>query len=167
MCGIFAYTGKQNAIPLLVDGLRFLEYRGYDSAGVVGVNENGDFFLQKAVGKVSNLANKVEKNLSGTYTTGIAHTRWATHGTATELNTHPHMSQNERFYVVHNGIIENFKELKKKLAEKYEFYSETDTEVIAKLIEDMYENDLKTTLEKVAKKLTGAYSVAVLDREAP
>jgi len=120
------------------------------------------------VGKVSNLAGKVEKNMQGkTFTTGIAHTRWATHGTVTELNTHPHVSSNERFYVVHNGIIENYKELKKKLSEKYEFYSETDTEVIAKLIEELYETDLKTTLEKVAKRLTGAYSVAVLDRESP
>jgi len=169
MCWIFAYNGTKNSIPLLVDGLRTLEYRWYDSAGVVGINTAGEVFLEKAVGKVSNLATKVEKNLDDTkvFTTGIAHTRWATHGTVTESNTHPHNSSNNRFYIVHNGIIENYKELKKKLAESYEFYSDTDTEVVAKLIEDNYESDLKTTLEKVSKLLTGAYSIAVIDTENP
>ncbi len=169
MCGIFAYNGTKNSIPLLVDGLRTLEYRGYDSAGVVGINDTGEIFVQKAVGKVSNLATKVDGSLgnSKVYTTGIAHTRWATHGTVTELNTHPHSSSKERFYVVHNGIIENYKELKKELEKKYTFYSDTDTEVIVKLIEEHYEEDLKKTLEKVTKFLTGAYSVAVIDRENP
>lgn len=169
MCGIFAYTGTKNALPLLVDGLKFLEYRGYDSAGLVGINANGEVFLEKAVGKVSNLANRVTANPKSqeAFTTGIAHTRWATHGTVTEENTHPHVSQNGRFYVVHNGIIENFKELKKRLAEKYSFYSETDTEVIAKLIEETYDGDLKSTLEKVARQMTGAYSVAVIDTQSP
>lgn len=101
------------------------------------------------------------------YSAGIAHTRWATHGAVTEANTHPHISENERFYVVHNGIIENYRELKKSLAEKYNFYSETDTEVIAKLIEDMFDGDLRSTLERVTSKLVGAYSLAVLDREDP
>lgn len=169
MCWIFAYNGTQNSIPLLIDGLRTLEYRWYDSAWVVGINNTWEVFLQKAVWKVSNLATKVEHNINHTkvYTTGIAHTRWATHGTVTELNTHPHNSSKDRFYVVHNGIIENFKELKKKLSEKYEFYSDTDTEVIAKLIEEHYEGDLKTTLEKIAKFLTWAYSLAVIDVETP
>lgn len=169
MCWIFAYNGTQNCIPLLVDGLKTLEYRGYDSAGVVGVNDQGEVFVQKAIGKVSNLATKVEHNINHlkVYTTGIAHTRWATHGTVTELNTHPHTSSKERFYVVHNGIIENFKELKKKLSDTYEFYSDTDTEVIAKLIEEHYDTDLKTTLEKVSWLLTGAYSLAVIDIEDP
>ncbi len=168
MCGIFAYQGTKNSIPLLVDGLRTLEYRGYDSAGVVGVNSAGDVFSQKAIGKVSNLATKVEKHkTSSIYTTGIAHTRWATHGTVTEANTHPHTSENQRFYIVHNGIIENYKELKKSLSQKYHFYSDTDTEVVAKLIEDNYETDLKTTLEKVSLLLTWAYSLAVIDVEKP
>ena len=169
MCGIFAYQGTKDCIPLLVDGLRTLEYRGYDSAGVVGINISGEVFHQKAIGKVSNLATKVEekKDTSTSYTTGIAHTRWATHGTVTEANTHPHTSQNKRFYIVHNGIIENYKELKKSLSEKYDFYSDTDTEVVAKLIEDNYDTDLKTTLEKVSLLLTGAYSLAVIDVEKP
>ena len=101
------------------------------------------------------------------FSTGIAHTRWATHGGVTEKNTHPHSSHSGRFYIVHNGIIENYKSLKKRLAEKYDFYGETDTEVVAKLIEDMYEKDLKTTMEKVSSQLVGAYSLAVLDRENP
>ena len=129
----------------------------------------GDIFVQKAVGKVSNLASQVERNKdsSKVYTTGIAHTRWATHGTVTQENTHPHMSANGRFYIVHNGIIENFKELKQKLQEKYDFYSQTDTEVVAKLIEEHYEDSLKNTLEKVSQLLTGAYSIAVIDTQNP
>ncbi len=169
MCWIFAYTGTKNSIPLLVDGLRTLEYRWYDSAWVVGVSDEWKMFSQKAIGKVSALAHAISKTLNDDtlYTTGIAHTRWATHGTVTEENTHPHTSSDERFYIVHNGIIENYKELKKSLEKKYDFYSDTDTEVIAKLIEEHYETDLKTTLEKVAKLLVWAYSVAVIDTQKP
>lgn len=126
--------------------------------------------MEKAVGKVSNLALKVEKNDSAkiAYVTGIAHTRWATHGGVTEANTHPHYSSDMRFFVVHNGIIENYRELKESLIKKgYNFYSETDTEVVAKLIEDMFENDLLSTFEKVLEKLVGAYALAVIDRENP
>lgn len=126
-------------------------------------------FLEKAVGRVSALASKVETRKADTkkYISGIAHTRWATHGGVTESNTHPHVSSNKRFYVVHNGIIENYKELKKGLESHYEFYSQTDTEVIVKLIESLYDGDLKSTLEKVALKLVGAYSLAVVDVQNP
>lgn len=168
MCGIFAYTGKKDCREMLVNGLRTLEYRGYDSAGLVCLDEAKRVFLQKAVGRVSSLASKVEAHADeAVYNTGIAHTRWATHGGVTEANTHPHASANQRFYVVHNGIIENYKELKKTLEEDYDFYSQTDTEVIAKLIEASYTGNLKTTMEAVAKKLVGAYSVAVIDTQSP
>jgi len=169
MCGIFAYTGKNDCREMLVNGLRTLEYRGYDSAGIVGLTSDGAVFLEKAVGRVSALASKVEtkKDDTNTYSTGIAHTRWATHGGVTQANTHPHISGNERFYIVHNGIIENYKELKQELEGDYSFYSETDSEVVVKLIEKLYDGNLKSTMEQVSKKLVGAYSLAVIDRENP
>ncbi len=168
MCGIFAYTGETDCREKLVNGLRLLEYRGYDSAGLVGINNKNEIFIQKAVGRVSALATQVDSKKSDIlYTTGIAHTRWATHGGVTQENTHPHVSSNDRFYVVHNGIIENYKELKKSLESEYDFYSQTDTEIIAKLIESLYDGDLKTTMEKVSRKLVGAYSLAVIDRDEP
>jgi len=170
MCGIFAYNWNENSIPFLVEGLTNLEYRGYDSAGVFGITKNGKIFLEKAVWKVSNLAGKVELNEKNdkNYKSGIAHTRWATHGWVTELNTHPHFSNNKRFFVVHNGIIENYAYLKEELIKKWhKFYSETDTEVVAKLIEDMFEKDLITTIWKVTKKLVWAYALWIIDVENP
>ncbi|MCH8518480.1 glutamine--fructose-6-phosphate transaminase (isomerizing) [Candidatus Gracilibacteria bacterium] len=174
MCGIFAYVGTEDCRKNLVEGLRMLEYRGYDSAGLICVGEEKEIFLEKAVGRVSALASKVDEKIekekneqSGLFTSGIAHTRWATHGGVTESNTHPHYSGSQRFYIVHNGIIENYKELKKSLETKYTYYSETDTEVVAKLIEDMYDGNLKSTIEKVSEKLTGAYSLAVIDVQHP
>lgn len=171
MCGIFAYNGKHNAIEHLVKGLRNLEYRGYDSAGLIGISHDGKVLFEKAVGKVANLATKVEKNHwddTTLYATGIAHTRWATHGGVTEENCHPHTSAQKRFYVVHNWIIENYIEIKKQLEAKgVTFYSQTDTEVIANLVEQEYETDLKTTIEKVAKKMIGAYAIAVIDTHNP
>ncbi|MDD2907100.1 MAG: glutamine--fructose-6-phosphate transaminase (isomerizing) [Candidatus Gracilibacteria bacterium] len=169
MCGIFAYNGKEDSIDFLVNGLKKLEYRGYDSAGVLGVTKNGEIYLEKAIGKVSNLASKVEhnKDKKKVFTCGIAHTRWATHGKVTIENTHPHYSENNRFFVVHNGIIENYMTLKEELEKKYHFYSQTDTEVIAKLIEKLFDGDIVSTVAKVTKKLVGAYSIAVIDKENP
>lgn len=169
MCGIFAYVGETDCREKLVNGLRMLEYRGYDSAGMIWVDSESNIFLEKAVGKVSALATKVAaRDWDNTfYTTWIAHTRWATHGGVTESNTHPHISSDKRFYIVHNGIIENYKELKAWLESEHSFYSETDTEVVAKLIETLYDWNLKTTMEAVSKKLTGAYSLAVVDSENP
>lgn len=169
MCGIFAYNGDTDCREKLVNGLKMLEYRGYDSAGIVGINNKNEIFLEKAVGRVSALASKVDVRNDDTslYTTGIAHTRWATHGGVTQPNTHPHYSGSGRFYIVHNGIIENYKELKSELEKTYDFYSQTDTEVVAKLIESLYDGNLKTTMEKVSKKLVGAYSLATLDKENP
>nr|MDD3720563.1 glutamine--fructose-6-phosphate transaminase (isomerizing) [Candidatus Gracilibacteria bacterium] len=168
MCGIFAYNGKKDSIPFLVEGLKNLEYRGYDSAGVVGVSENGEVFLEKSIGRVSNLATKVElKKRELKYNVGIAHTRWATHGGVTESNAHPHYSENKRFFVVHNGIIENYKELRKSLEKKYKFYSETDSEVVAKLLEDLYDGNMLSTIHKVTKTIVGAYALAIIDKKNP
>ena len=130
MCGIFGYIGNDNAICRVISGLEKLEYRGYDSAGLAYVKQ-GEIKTIKSIGKVENLkisSCAISSKIS------IAHTRWATHGSATEKNCHPHTSEN--FAIVHNGIIENFEDLKRKL--NYEFYSETDTEVVAKLLEEKY-----------------------------
>ena len=169
MCWIFAYNWTKNSIPFLVEWLRNLEYRWYDSAWVLWVTKKWEIFLEKAVWKVSILASKIEKNTKklDNYTSWIAHTRWATHGKVTEANTHPHISNNDRFFVVHNWIIENYMSLKEKLSKKYSFYSETDTEVVAKLIENMFDWNIVTTLEKVTKQLVWAYAIAVIDKENP
>ncbi|MDD3302588.1 MAG: glutamine--fructose-6-phosphate transaminase (isomerizing) [Candidatus Gracilibacteria bacterium] len=168
MCGIFAYNGEKDSIPFLIEGLKNLEYRGYDSAGIVGLSEKGNIYLEKAVGKVSNLATKVElAKRNEIYNVGIAHTRWATHGGVTEENAHPHYSENKRFYIVHNGIIENYKELRKKLEKKYKFYSDTDSEVVAKLLEEFYDGKLLTTIQKVSKIIIGAYALAIIDKNEP
>ena len=178
MCWIFGYNGIKDCRKNLIEWLRMLEYRWYDSAWIIALSNKWNAFLEKAVGRVSILANKINSQAvqnnwkwdmqeEDIFTLGIAHTRWATHWEVTEENTHPHYSQNKRFYVVHNGIIENYKELKKNLEEKYSFYSKTDTEVIAKLIEDMYDGDLKSTMEKVSTVLIWAYSLAVIDVQNP
>jgi len=170
MCWIYAYIWEKESINFLVNWLRNLEYRGYDSAWVCVINKTWDYYLKKSIWKVSNLASKIEddnKNLSW-FNTWIAHTRWATHGGVTEENCHPHYSQNKRFFLVHNWIIENYIDLKKDLEKKwYTFYWNTDSEVIAKLIEDEFEKDLETTIKKIAKKLTWAYALAVIDKENP
>lgn len=169
MCWIFAYNWKENSLDSLVEWLRRLEYRWYDSAWIVAVNSKKELFEEKSIWKVSNLASRVEKNPNkdGNFTCWIAHTRWATHGKVTLENTHPHHSENNRFFVVHNWIIENYMDLKKGLERVYNFYSETDTEVIAKLIEYLYDWDLKSTVEKVTKRLVWAYAIAVIDLENP
>lgn len=169
MCWIFAYNWKNNSIDSLVEWLRRLEYRWYDSAWIVALNDEKEIFFEKAIWKVSNLAAKVSKNKNKNwnYTCWIAHTRWATHWKVTLENTHPHNSQNERFYVVHNWIIENYMDLKKNLEKKYKFYSQTDTEAIAKLIEHLYDWDLQKTIEEVTKRLVWTYAIAVIDKENP
>ena len=170
MCWIFAYSWKQNAVPLLLEGLQSLEYRWYDSAWFIAMNSKKDIFLEKAVWKVSVLSRVVENNPKNAniYNTWIAHTRWATHWEVNKENTHPHSSSNSQFYVVHNGIIENYLDLKKYLTGKWHtFYSETDSEVLAKLLEEAYTWNMLETLELVAKKIVGAYSVAIIDIEKP
>ncbi len=168
MCWIFAYNWKQDSISFLLDWLKNLEYRWYDSAWIVWLSEKWDVFLEKSVWKVSNLTTKVAlKKRDIIYPVGIAHTRWATHGGVTEDNAHPHYSESKRFYIVHNGIIENYKELRKHLEKKYKFYSETDSEVVAKLLEELYDWDILTTIQKISQTIIGAYALAIIDKRHP
>src|SRR5947199_9416374 len=138
MCGIVGYVGDKQVVPLIIGGLRKLEFRGYDSAGIAVVDENHDLKIQRAAGKLRNLEDVLrQKPLDGTY--GIGHTRWATHGRPTEENAHPHRDCTSRVVVVHNGIIENYVALKRKLIEEgHRFTTETDTEVIAHLVEKYF-----------------------------
>ena len=164
MCGIFAYTGTKDAGPLLLDGLTSLEYRGYDSAGIF-LPESGAF---KAVGAVANLREKIKGPLKGE--SGIAHLRWATHGEPTETNAHPHSGNGEDVWVVHNGIIENYKELKARLEKKgHTFKSVTDTEVIAHLLEEhiKIEKDFEKAALKTLNELRGTYGIAMQYKGEP
>ena len=148
MCGIVGYVGSKKATPILIDGLLCLEYRGYDSAGIATI-ENNEIVIKKDKGRVNNLYNlegidKLQGNI------GIAHTRWATHGKPCKENSHPHIDNSKKFVVVHNGIIENFKEIKNFLIEKgYTFLSETDTEVIPNLIHYYFYNGTHTIEDKL------------------
>ena len=164
MCGIVGYIGKKQALPILVSGLARLEYRGYDSAGVA-VQENGLIARVRSVGKISNLSEKTRKeNITGTI--GIAHTRWATHGKVTEDNAHPHIGCNDKIAIVHNGIIENYRELKEELKD-HKFYSETDTEILAHLIEENYLGDLRAALQTALSKVRGTYGLVVMHSNEP
>lgn len=160
MCGIVGYIGDENAAPILIEGLRRLEYRGYDSAGIAVGGDSVQVVKEK--GRIDNLQVRVnEENPQGTI--GIGHTRWATHGAPDRTNAHPHKSMNEVVTLVHNGIIENYIELKNELIGKgYEFKSETDTEVIAQLFDYLYDGDVIGTMIKAASMLEGSYAVAML-----
>jgi len=170
MCGIVGFTGVNEAAPLLLDGLKKLEYRGYDSAGVAVVSSDAGIEMVKAPGKISNLCEKTNdgNNLHGF--TGIGHTRWATHGVPNELNAHPHVSQNGTVALVHNGIIENYVELKEALVAKgVEFKSETDTEVVVQLVEYYYSvsHDVMDAVFKTLHRLEGAYALVMLFADRP
>ena len=162
MCGIVGYIGKRKAYPILIKGLKRLEYRGYDSAGVALISDNQQLNVYKTKGKVSELENFVtQKDISGTV--GIAHTRWATHGEPCSVNAHPHYSSSEKLALIHNGIIENYAVLKEKLQAKgYVFKSSTDTEVLVQLIEYM-----KVANQVDLNEVIGAYAIAILDKEHP
>ncbi|WP_300282150.1 glutamine--fructose-6-phosphate transaminase (isomerizing) [Peptacetobacter sp.] len=164
MCGIVGYLGHKNAAEVIVDGLSKLEYRGYDSAGIAVVNE-GKLEVRKFKGRLSVLAEDIEKNsLKGNL--GIGHTRWATHGEPSDVNSHPHYNQDKTIAVVHNGIIENYMELKEELkSEGIEFKSETDTEVIAHLVDKYYEGNLLDAVYKAVSKLRGAYALGVICKD--
>src|SRR5258708_16071913 len=176
MCGIVGYVGKKRVVPVIIDGLKKLEYRGYDSAGiaVAGNGNNGAMQVRRAEGKLRNLEEVIRlKPLDGTY--GIGHTRWATHGRPTEENAHPHRDCTGKIVVVHNGIVENYLALKKKLIEEgHKFVTETDTEVIAHLIEkDFYRTSngrgasLEEAVRNTVKQLTGVFALGVLAEEEP
>lgn len=163
MCGIVGYIGHQQAAPILLGGLRRLEYRGYDSAGLAIEGEKTGHLL-KNVGKIENLIKKSQgKKLEGTM--GIAHTRWATHGGVTEENAHPHISCGGEIILAHNGIIENYRELKKKLGKKHTYTSETDSEVLAHLIEHYYEGNLRQAVHKALAQVRGTYGLVVMHQK--
>ncbi|MBE5812578.1 MAG: glutamine--fructose-6-phosphate transaminase (isomerizing) [Clostridiales bacterium] len=167
MCGIVGYVGNKNAIPVLVDGLKKLEYRGYDSAGIA-INAGDKLIVAKTKGRLVNLETKIKEDDLQPSHIGIGHTRWATHGAPSDVNSHPHMSTNKEIAVVHNGIIENYIELKQMLVSKgYKFLSETDTEVIAHLAEMYYTGDLVETLLKVVKDLRGSYAIGLVHKGHP
>ncbi|WP_442787153.1 glutamine--fructose-6-phosphate transaminase (isomerizing) [Flavobacterium suncheonense] len=170
MCGIVGYIGHREAYPVIIKGLKRLEYRGYDSAGVV-LYEGGDFKLSKTKGKVSDLEAKAEKEISLTGKMGMGHTRWATHGVPNDVNSHPHFSNSGELVIIHNGIIENYEPLKKELINRgYTFKSDTDTEVLVNLIEDVQKKDnlkLGKAVQVALNQVIGAYAIAVMDKKKP
>ena len=167
MCGIVGYVGPQQAAPILLEGLRHLEYRGYDSAGLA-VLDAGVITAEKASGRLDNLCAKVQDGATVPGTCGIGHTRWATHGAPTEDNAHPHLSNDGNFAVVHNGIIENYLELRRELLDRgFTFMSETDTEVIVHLMDLYYRGDLKQALMKTASRLDGSYALGIICADKP
>ncbi len=167
MCGIIGYVGEKQAAPILLEGLSKLEYRGYDSAGIA-VFSDGGINVEKSRGRLSVLADKTDNGNSVKGCVGIGHTRWATHGEPSDVNSHPHLSSSGRFAVVHNGIIENYIPLKKNLTDKgVEFLSETDTEVIAHLIEHYYNGDILDAVVKVIERVNGSYAFGILCLDNP
>ena len=167
MCGIVGYIGFNQASDFLLDGMAKLEYRGYDSAGIAVIGPENVIKIQKKVGRLANLEAivKVDPNEG---TVGIGHTRWATHGRPSDMNAHPHSSEDGKFAVVHNGIIENYMPLKEELIEKgYHFKSETDTEVVAHLLEDMYDGDFVSTVRRMLARVDGAYALEIICADEP
>jgi glutamine---fructose-6-phosphate transaminase (isomerizing) len=169
MCGIVGYVGNKQVVPLIIDGLRKLEYRGYDSAGIAVVNEDHNLEIRRAEGKLRNLEEAIRLNpLDGTY--GIGHTRWATHGRPTEENAHPHRDCTGRVVVVHNGIIENYLQLKEKLRHTdHRFVTETDTEIIAHLIEEhlRHQMSFEEAVRTAATELRGIFALAIINADEP
>jgi glucosamine--fructose-6-phosphate aminotransferase (isomerizing) len=164
MCGIVGYTGPRQAGPILIEGLRRLEYRGYDSAGIALVDEEGDLFVEKKAGKLANLQNAIADGTPHA-TIGLAHTRWATHGRPNDLNAHPHQDCTGAITVIHNGIIENFRELRDGLeARGHVLTSETDTEAIAHLVEEAYRGDLADAVRASLRRVEGAYALVVMHK---
>ena len=167
MCGIVGYIGFNQASDFLLDGMAKLEYRGYDSAGIAVIGADNVIKIQKKVGRLANLEAIVKAD-PNEGTVGIGHTRWATHGRPSDMNSHPHASEDGKFAVVHNGIIENYMPLKEELIEKgYHFKSETDTEVVAHLLEDMYDGDFVSTVRRMLARVDGAYALEIICADEP
>ena len=167
MCGIVGYIGFNQASDFLLDGMAKLEYRGYDSAGIAVIGPENVIKIQKKVGRLANLEAIVKAD-PNEGTVGIGHTRWATHGRPSDMNAHPHASEDGKFAVVHNGIIENYMPLKEELIEKgYHFKSETDTEVVAHLLEDMYDGDFVGTVRRMLDRVDGAYALEIICADDP
>jgi glucosamine--fructose-6-phosphate aminotransferase (isomerizing) len=165
MCGIVGYTGPRDAAPILMEGLRRLEYRGYDSAGIALVDEEGGLFVEKRAGKLANLTTAIADRTPHA-AIGLAHTRWATHGRPNDLNAHPHVDCTGRITVIHNGIIENFQGLRDGLeARGHRLTSETDTEAIAHLVEESYAGDLADAVRAALRQVEGAYALVVMHRD--
>ena len=170
MCGIVGYIGQREAYPILIKGLRRLEYRGYDSAGVALLSNDGSLNVYKTKGKVDNLTEFCsDKDISGTV--GIAHTRWATHGEPSSVNAHPHYSESKNLAIIHNGIIENYADIKMKLKDKgVTFKSDTDTEVLVQLVEYIMNKkqlDLVQAVQLALFQVIGAYAIAIVDKRDP
>src|SRR6202162_4802234 len=169
MCGIVGYIGPKKVVPVIIEGLRKLEYRGYDSAGIAVVTKDGKLEIRRAPGKLRNLEEVIHKSpIEGTY--GIGHTRWATHGRPTEENAHPHRDCTGQIVVVHNGIVENYLELKEQLQrEGHKFVTETDTEVVAHLVEKHFAGGvpLEEAVRKSLKALRGIYALVFLSANDP
>ena len=167
MCGIVGYIGFNQASDFLLDGMAKLEYRGYDSAGIAVIGAENVIKIQKKVGRLANLEAIVKAD-PNEGTVGIGHTRWATHGRPSDMNSHPHSSEDGKFAVVHNGIIENYMPLKEELIEKgYHFKSETDTEVVAHLLADMYDGDFVGTVRRMLDRVDGAYALEIICADEP
>jgi len=166
MCGIVGYVGEKDAVPILMDGLKRLEYRGYDSAGI-GVIHDGRLEIRRTAGKIADLARVLlQEPLRGR--PGVGHTRWATHGKPSDRNAHPHSDCARAVAVVHNGIIENSSRLRKSLeADGHQFESETDTEVVAHLLEEFTDGDVEVATTRAVAELTGAYALGIISERAP
>jgi len=167
MCGIVGYVGPRDAAPILIEGLRRLEYRGYDSAGIAVLTDDGEVFIEKKAGKLNNLTEHLNGDTPAGQP-GIGHTRWATHGSPTDVNAHPHTDCSGKLALIHNGIIENYAEIKTRLAaEGHRFSSETDTEVLAHLVETKYRGDLVEAVREALNEVRGAYAIGVMHTDHP
>src|SRR5712692_11749017 len=166
MCGIFGYIGPRDPVPIIMGGLKSLEYRGYDSAGIAVIQDQR-LEVRRCSGKLKNLEELLAKQpISGQF--GLGHTRWATHGRPTEENAHPHRDCKGRIVVVHNGIVENYLSLKQQLQDEgHKFVTETDTEIIAHLVEKHFSGNLESAVRAAVKELTGVFALAVLSSSDP
>ncbi len=169
MCGIVGYIGERDSVPIILDSLSRLEYRGYDSAGIAVIDAAGALTGTKAEGKLARLADRLRNGGRISGRVGVGHTRWATHGRPSDANAHPHMDCSDKIAVVHNGIIENYAPLRARLIETgHTFKSETDTEVLAHLIEEHLEDgDLERAVRATLKEVTGAYALGIISSDTP